>query len=246
MRRFPAWLKVFVGMGRLRAHMLGRHRHRRERILLPGEREGRRSFLKYGLAGAALLAVGGGTWLATRRTAVAPGLAGPFSVLTPEEATVFLELSERLLPPRPGFPAPMDVDLPRRIDGLLALMPAEAQGELRQLLRLFENGLTGLVLDGQWRPFTASTPEQQDARIRAWQTSRYRVRRTGYRALKKIVYSSYYGARETWAAIGYPGPPPTGGMVDRSAPTDPFRPGTITEGAGPAPLLPVPTPEVKP
>lgn len=224
--------------------MARRHRYRRERILLPGESEGRRSFLKYGLAGAALLAVGGGTWLATRRTRPGTGLGGPFAVLTPAEATVFLELSERLLPPRPGFPAPLDVDLPRRIDGLVALMPPEGRKEVRQLVGLFENALAGLVLDGQWKPFTASTNEEQDARIRSWQQSRLEVRRTGFRALKKIVYSSYYGARETWAAIGYPGPPPTGGMVVR----DPLpAPGTITDGAPVVPPGPLPaTPEVKP
>ncbi len=229
--------------GSLRSYMI-RRRHRRERILLPGERDGRRGFLKYGLAGAALLAVGGGTFLATRRTRPSPGLTGPFPVLTPEEATVLLELSERLLPPRPGFPAPLDVDLPRRIDGLLGLMPAEGQKEVRQLVGLFENALAGLVLDGQWRTFTASTHEQQDARIRAWQQSRYVVRRTGFRALKKIVYSCYYGAPETWKAIGYPGPPPTGGMVEREPR---FVPGTLTEGAMPSPLVPAPpVPEVKP
>ncbi len=214
------------GLGSLLSYMFRRHRNRRERILLPGESEGRRSFLKFGLAGAALLAVGGGTWLGTRRTRPSAGLSGPFTVLTPEEATVFLELSDRLLPPRPGFPAPLDVDLPRRIDGLLGLMPAEGQKEVRQLVGLFENALAGLVLDGQWRTFTASSHEQQDARIRSWQKSRLEVRRTGYRALKKIVYGSYYGARETWDAIGYPGPPPTGGMVEREPI---FAPGTITE-----------------
>jgi len=235
---------VYLGLGSLLSHMFLRGRHRRERILLPGEREGRRSFLKYGLAGAALLAVGGGTWLGTRRTLPASGLAGPFTVLTPEEATIFLELSERLLPPRPGFPAPLDVDLPRRIDALLALMPTEGQKEVRQLAGLFENALAGLVLDGQWKTFTASSEQQQEARIRAWQQSRLDVRRTGFRALKKIVYSSYYGARETWGAIGYPGPPPTGGMVEREPR---FTPGTITEGAPPTPLVPPPpVPEVKP
>jgi hypothetical protein len=234
--------------------MLRRRRYRRERIFLPGESEGRRSFLKYGLAGAALLAVGGGTWLGTRRTRPSSSLSGPFSVLSPEEATVFLELSDRLLPPRPGFPAPLEIDLPRRIDGLLQLMPVEGQKEVKQLVGLFDNALAGLVLDGQWKTFTGSSHEQQDARIRNWQMSRLKVRRTGYRALKKIVTSCYYGAPETWPAIGYPGPPPTGGMVEREPR---FAPGTITEGGTAAPLAPtVPSaapsavppvsPEVKP
>jgi hypothetical protein len=224
--------------------MFRRNRYRRERILLPHEHEGRRGFLKYGLAGAALLAVGGGTWLGTRRTVPTPGLTGPFTVLTLEEASIFLELSDRLLPPRPGFPSPLDVDLPHRIDALVALMDEDAQKEVRQLVGLFENALAGLLLDGQWKTFTASTPEQQDARIRSWQQSRYKVRRTGYKALKKIVYSSYYGARETWKAIGYPGPPPIGAPIDRS---ERFVPGTLTEGPPPGPLRPLlPLPEVKP
>jgi hypothetical protein len=223
--------------------MLRRNRYRRERILLPHEHEGRRSFLKYGLAGAALLAIGGGTWLGARRTFPMPGLTGPFTAISPEEATVFLALADRLLPPRPGFPSPLDVDLPRRIDALVALMHEEAQKEVRQLVRLFENALVGLVLDGQWKTFTESTPERQDARIRAWQQSRYRVRRTGYKALKKIVYSSYYGARETWAAIGYPGPPTVGPPVDRS---ERGASGTVTEGVFPALGPPPQSPEVKP
>jgi hypothetical protein len=224
--------------------MFRRNRYRRERILLPHEHEGRRGFLKYGLAGAALLAVGGGTWLGTRRTVPTPGLTGPFTVLTLEEASIFLELSDRLLPPRPGFPSPLDVDLPRRIDALVALMNEESQKEVRQLVGLFENALAGLLLDGQLKTFTASTPEQQDARIRAWQQSRYKVRRTGYKALKKIVYSSYYGARETWKALGYPGPPPIGAPIDRG---ERFVPGTLTEGPPPGPLRPLlPLPEVKP
>ena len=222
--------------------MFLRNRYRRERILLPGEREGRRSFLKYGLLGATALAVGGGAWLGTRRTRPDPSLAGPFAVLSPEEATFFRALADRLLPPRPRFPSPADVNLERRIDALLALMPVEGQREVKQLVGLFENALAGFLLDGQWRTFTSSSAEQQDARIRGWQQSRYRIRRTGYKALKKIVYGSYYGAPETWPAIGYPGPPPIGAPLDR---TPRFVPGTITEGEGaPAPLLP--GPEVKP
>jgi hypothetical protein len=221
--------------------MFLRNRHRRERILLPGEREGRRGFLKLGLLGAAALAVGGGAWLGTRRTRPDPSLSGPFTVLTPEEATVFAALAERLLPARPGFPAPADVGLLRRIDALVALMSAPAAKELSRLVGLFENALAGLVLDGQWKTFTASTPEQQDARIRAWQQSRYRLRRTGYKALKKIVYGCYYGAPETWPAIGYPGPPVPGAPLDRSRSV---VPGTITEGEEPqvpsSPLLPAP------
>ena len=80
------------------------------------------------------------------------------------------------------------------------------------------------------------------ARIRAWQTSRYRLRRTGYKALKRVVYAAYYGAPTTWPALGCPGPPPVG------APS-PVK-STVTEGARPeAPRPPRPrpaTPEPRP
>jgi hypothetical protein len=219
--------------------MWSRNRYRRERILLPGEHEGRRSFLKWGLAGGALLALGGGSWLATRRTRPAPGVSGPLSALTPEEATVLLALSERLVPPRPGFPAPLDVDLPRRADAVVGSLEEEAREELKKLVHLFENALAGFLLDGQRRTFTDSSPEQQDARIRAWQTSRFLVRRTGYKALKRVVYAAYYGAPATWAALGYPGPP----AVDPLVPVK----GTVTEGERTEPVRPPrPRPPVEP
>jgi hypothetical protein len=221
--------------------MGSRGRYRRERILLPGEHEGRRSFLKWGLAGGALLALGGGTWLATRRTRPAPGVAGALTALTPEEATVLLALSERLVPPRPGFPAPLDLDLPRRLDAVVASLGEEAREEFKQLVHLLENALAGFLLDGQLRTFTDASPEQQDARIRSWQTSRYRVRRTGFKALKRVVYAAYYGAPATWSALGYPGPPPLG-------PRAPVR-GTVTEGEPTEPARPPrprPVPEPRP
>lgn len=173
---------------------------------MPGESEGRRSFLRWGLAGTAILAVGGASWLVTRRTRPL-SVGGPLLALSPVEATVVLALSERLLPPRDSFPRPFDVDLPRRVDAIVSLAPEATQAEVRRLLRLFDNALAGFLLDGQFHTFTDSTLEQQDARIAAWQTSRHALRRTGYKALKRLVYAAYYGAPETWAAIGYPGPP---------------------------------------
>jgi len=199
-----------AGWGNLPTHMWRRSRYRRERILLPGEREGRRTFLKWGLAGTVLLAVGGGAWLATRRTRPAAGLSGPFVLLSPEEVSVLVALADRLVPARAGFPAPLDVDVPRRVDAIIAMSAEPVQKEIRQLIRLFENALAGFLLDGQLRTFTDASPEQQDARIRAWQTSRYTLRRTGYKALKKLVYAAYYGAPATWGALGYPGPPARG------------------------------------
>ncbi len=184
-------------------------RQRYQRVLLPGEKEGRRGFLKKGLVGAALLAVGGGTWLVTRRTRPAPALGGgPLRALSPEEATVVLAIADRLVPERSGFPRPLEVGVPRKVDAMIALAHPATQKEVRQLLRLFENALTALLFDGQFRPFTASSPRGQDDWLRRWARSRITLRRSGFQALKKLVYAAYFGSPETWEAIGYPGPPP--------------------------------------
>jgi hypothetical protein len=182
-------------------------RQRYQRVLLPGEKEGRRDFIKKGLLGGLILAVGGGTWLFTRRTRAQRSLEGPFQVLSVEEATVVLAVANRLIPERVGFPRPLDVGVPRKVDAILAMAHPATQKEARQLVRLFENALTGLVFEAQLRTFTSSSPEEQDERLRGWATSRITLRRTGYRALKRLVYAAYYASPETWPVVGYAGPP---------------------------------------
>ncbi len=179
-----------------------------------GDGRSRRSFLVRGLAGGALLALGGAGWLLTRKTRLPPELSGPLKVFSPEEAAVLIAVADRLVPERPGFPRPAELRLASRMDEVAAMAHPATQGELRRLVRLFESALGGLLLDGEARLFTTSTPAQQDRRLAAWAQSRLPLRRTGYRALKRLVYASYYAAPETWAAIGYAGPPlevPSGG-----------------------------------
>ncbi len=181
-------------------------RRRQQRVLLPWEKDTRRGFLKKGLVGGVLLALGGAGWLATRRTWPAP-VGGPLQVLTPEEAAVVLAIADRLVPLRAGFPRPLKVGVPRKVDGIIAMAHPATQKEVKQLLLLFENALAGLLFERQLRTFTASSPEEQDARLAGWAHSRVTLRRTGYRALKRLVYAAYYASPETYAAVGYRGPP---------------------------------------
>jgi len=185
---------------------------------MPGAGQSRRTFLVRGLTGGVLLALGGAGWLLTRKTRLPPEVLGPLRVFSPEEGAVLAAVAERLVPERTGFPRPGVLRLASRMDEVAAMADPATQVELRRLVRLFESALAGLLLDGQARLFTASTPAQQDRRLGAWAQSRLPLRRTGYRALKRLVYASYYAAPETWAAIGYAGPPleiPAGGGVGR-------------------------------
>ncbi len=183
-----------------------RRRRRPVRVLLPGEKEGRRGFLKKGLLGAALLAAGGGSaWLATRKTRVRPGLRR-LQVFDAAQLTVLLAVADRVIPDHPGFPRPADVDLPARVDAVAAMAHPATRVELRRLVTLFESGFGGLF-DLSPRLFTDCDGAAQDRRLRGWMNSRIAVRRTGFKALKRLVAAAYYGSPATWKAVGYPGPP---------------------------------------
>jgi hypothetical protein len=161
----------------------------------------RRRFLKVGLWGsAALVAAGAGLslWPSLQRYRPKRALAaldGPtFNVLAAAAARVV---------PADGDP----IEIAHLVDDALALGSAEAQADFRKLLKLLENGLAGLILDGRPRNFTRLSPEAQDAALLHFRDSRIVGRRAGYHALRKLCLGAYYAGESTWAAIGYGGPP---------------------------------------
>jgi hypothetical protein len=185
-----------------------RRSRRRERLLLPGETLGRRRFIQGGLLGTAFLASAG--WFACRRTDDLVGVGGPYAVLTPPEAGVLLAAARRIVPPGPDFPSADAVRLTERVDAFLAMSHPGVQKDVKRLLSLFDSALLGLALDGSPTRFVTASAASQDARLSSWATSRLVVRRTGFRAIRRLVCSAYYSSAEAWSAIGYPGPPTLG------------------------------------
>lgn len=183
--------------------------------------ETRRGFLKKTLGGAALLAAAGVVPLALRKTQLrAP--RGPLQFFTPAEYSVFAAVAERVLAggtadvprelagvlaARPAAPSPAELDVAGKADAFLAPIDATSAKELKQLLALFDNALFSAVTGGPARPFTRMSPAEQDAHLERWATSRMAVRRTGFQALKRLSAAVYYGSPETYASVGYPGPP---------------------------------------
>jgi hypothetical protein len=171
---------------------------------------GRRRFLTRGIAGAALLA--GAGWVAWWRSeAAAPWTGAPLLSLDAASAAVVLAAARRLLPSGPPFPSPEEARVVERVDAYLAQSHPGVQREARQLLALLDSPALGLLLDGAGFRFRAADGEAQEARLAAWATSRVDVRRTGFRALRRLVTSSYWSNPVTWGAAGYPGPPAVGG-----------------------------------
>jgi hypothetical protein len=183
--------------------------------------ETRRGFLKKTLGGAALLAAAGAIPLALRKTQLREPRQ-PLRFFTPAEYSVFAAVAERVLArgadgipqelagvlrARPAAPAPAALDVAGKADAFLAPLDAASAKELKQLLALFDNALFGVLTGGPPRPFTRMTPAEQDAHLERWATSRMAVRRTGFQALKRLSAAVYYGSPESYASVGYPGPP---------------------------------------
>ena len=166
----------------------------------------RRALVRRGVAGTILLAAAGATgafWWPTRRRRPRAGL----KVLDETEASILSAVAFTLLAIEPGAPSPDDIDVVGRVDGLLARSDVPVQREFARLLRLFENGTTGIVTATGWTSFTAANPASREQRLRAWQTSRIALFRTGFQAMKRLCGACYYSAPASWAAIDYPGPP---------------------------------------
>lgn len=181
-----------------------------------GSRPSRRGFLKKGLFGSALLALGGAGFLATRPSAEVTLPAEGLLVLTAREFAVLQVLAARFVPARTGFPSVDEIRVAFNCDRILSQVDDTALRELKQLLLLFENALPNFLFGRRTRPFTKLSVPEQETVLGEWLRSRWVVRRTGALALRGLVVAAYYGSSKTWSAVGYPGPPR--GVYDPNAP----------------------------
>jgi Gluconate 2-dehydrogenase subunit 3 len=170
----------------------------------------RRSFLKKGLLGAALLLVGGALPIALRRGIDRARPRATLALLTAREYAIFAAVAARIVPgddAGAAWPTAAALDCAGKVDALMAQTHPAVGAELRQLLHLFESGLGGLFTNFQVTPFTRLAPAEMDARLEAWRTSRVTLLRSGYQALKRLAQATYYSSPEIYPRIGYPGPP---------------------------------------
>ncbi len=163
----------------------------------------RRSFLKKGLFGGLVLALGGGG-LAFYPSAHLASPTAPLLVLSPASFQVLVAVAGRMVVAKGSDP----VVIAHAVDQALTRVTPEAQADMNKLLGLLENALPGLLLDLRGQPFTRLSPEARDRVLTTWSTSRFELRRTGYQALRKLCLASYYADESSFAGIDYH--PPTG------------------------------------
>lgn len=128
-------------------------------------------------------------------------------MLSLDEYAIFAAVAARVVAVDGDAHSTDAVDVAGRADAAMSLWPDSVQREFRQLLRLFENALTGAATGTGFAPFTASPARKQDERLQAWAGSRFAVFRTGAQAMKRLACACYYAAPEAWPPTGYPGPP---------------------------------------
>jgi hypothetical protein len=172
----------------------------------------RRSLLKKGIFGGALLVVAGSVPVFLRPTGRlrTPPPGRVLVHLTPVEYGIFAAAAARLVlgdGATADWPTTDQVDCAGTLDDVLGTMHPRTAAEVCQLLRLFENAMTGLVATGRPQTFTAAAPAEQDRRLESWRHSRLAVLRSGYEALKRLAHATYYASPAVYAAVGYPGPP---------------------------------------
>jgi len=158
----------------------------------------RRTFLKAGLLGGAVLAVGGLTALVTGRDPDADRKL----VLT---AVIPAVLAGAL----PQAPQERDTAVARCVDGVartIAGLPPAAREEAAQLFALLAIAPTRRALAGVRSSWDEATTEEVSAFLEGWRVHSIGLMRSGYQALHDLTLAAWYADESTWESIGYPGP----------------------------------------
>ena len=155
----------------------------------------RREFLKTGLDGSLLLNAA-----ACSRPAENDGRVQVLSALIP----VMLA----------GALSPQPEDAARQINRTLSGVETAinglslaAQKEIGELFDLLAFPLTRMLAAGLWSPWEEATPSSLNAFLDSWRHSHFDLLKSGYAALHDLTLGTWYAQPESWAAIGYPGPP---------------------------------------
>lgn len=163
----------------------------------------RRTLLRLGVLGSAVVALGGG--LALWRPALHEGR------LAAEAREIFRAVARAVLDGAlGGSPSTQGAELDaqvERVQTALAGFPSHIRKEFSLLLGLLATAPGRRLiaeLDVGWDE--ASTGELQDA-LQGMRTSSWALRQQAYHALRDLTNGAFYIDPSHWAQLGYPGPP---------------------------------------
>jgi hypothetical protein len=173
----------------------------------------RRSFLKLGLGGAIVLAVGGAAlkYLVLGYGAMLDAGDKPTALSTKEFAIV-KALVKALVPADGPLPSGDALGVAQRVDEELWSATPELCAEMKAGLQLFEHGTT---LHGMGTRFTALDPAMQRTYMALLLDGGNDTLRQVASGLRQVIHLFYWGNPATWKAIDYDGP-----LVAKAVPPD--------------------------
>jgi hypothetical protein len=166
----------------------------------------RRTFLAVGVAGAGALAVA--SWL---RRSPAPTAGSAASNISLDGQAILRAVAPVLLagalPEEPAARAAAIAQTLAALDTAVGGLPAAAQAELAQLFDLLSLPPVRLAVARVDAPWADAAPDQVRACLDRFRGSSLQLLRAAYDALHQLTFAAWYGNPQSWAAIGYPGPP---------------------------------------
>jgi hypothetical protein len=163
----------------------------------------RRTFLNFGLAATAVIAVAGGGLALLR-----PGLED--GRMTASAKSVFKAVARGVLQGiLPADPVARDAALAAhlmRLDDTLAAFPCATQAELSQLIALISSAPGRGVLVGLHTNWDSASDVDIQAAMQDMRTSSLAMRQQVFHALRDLTNAAYFADPQAWSSIGYPGP----------------------------------------
>ncbi len=163
----------------------------------------RRTLLKLGIGGAAVLAIAGGGVALLR-----PGWSG--GNLSADATLVMRAVARGVLDGNlPADAVEREAALRahlQRLAATIAGLPAATQSELSQLLALLASPPGRMLLAGLQPPWADATVAQLTVALQGMLTSSIALRQQAFHALRDLTNAAYFADRGTWPMLGYPGP----------------------------------------
>lgn len=158
----------------------------------------RRRLFTLGLAGTALLAVGGGV-------AAWSGPAWKDGRLTPAGRALHGALMQAFQGDQPVPAATLAASL-TRLEATVAGLPARSRAELAQLGALLLHPLGRRALMGLASDWSEARPAEVLAALDSMRLSTTELREQAYHGLRQLTMGVWYADPASWQVLGYPGP----------------------------------------
>lgn len=159
----------------------------------------RRSFLKLGLVGGALLgAAGAASWFVGR---------DPVDDRREVLAAAIGAMLDGALPAQPPARETAIATTLSEVEIAIAGLPPATQAELAQLFALAAAAPSRFVLTGLTNSWSDASPAEVADVLQRWRTHRLALLQSAYHGLHDLILGTWYAAETHWEAIGYPGPP---------------------------------------